>query len=687
MINKSYLKEYKVQDIDIIKLLNLMPLHIYWKDRNSVYLGSNLAHAQIFGYSSPSEIIGKTDFQLSSDISLAQSWIQNDKKIMQSGSPMVVEEAAIINNHEVIVLSYKAPFKDELGDIAGIIGISMDITEEKKKQKKIFEEKNKAQIALDNIIARLPAHVYWMDNNNHYLGCNDLHAESAGLKNRHDIIGKTNAEMSWAEKAEFLDAINDKVRITKAEFCEEETGNIADGIERTFLSRKTPLLDEHKNVVGVLGISFDITDRKQMEEELIKSKNAAESASRAKTEFLANMSHDMKTPLTGVVGMADLMAHDNGARELDRQRAETIYACGLQAVSLFDSCLELSKLEMSEWVTKTEIFSLQTLCDDIAALFLPKAQTKGISLTLEYDHALPQVVEGHRESLYRVLLNLVGNALKFTEKGNVTLRAALMPQKDAQHVNVELQVQDTGMGISEDKHQIIFEKLHRLTPAYEGKTEGSGIGLYIVDQYVKRMGGTIKVNSCIGEGSTFIVSIPFIVPANILPQHAAPLEISDIPPQIKIAQPLTEAVSSSENIKEQLLPHILLVEDMELIQFITKSLLSDAGFSVDIASTGKEALEKFSSKKYDFIYMDIGLPDIDGYTVTQEMRNKEVATGAEKTPIVALTGHGVIDVQAFCGEVGMQGVFSKPLTREQAEKVWQRYGKHELVDVPGLTIL
>ena len=270
----------------------------------------------------------------------------------------------------------------------------------------------------------------------------------------------------------------------------------------------------------------------------------------------------------------------------------------------------------------------------------------------------------------------------------MALRAVLRPQQDAQQVNVELQVQDTGIGIPEDKHQVIFEKLRRLTPAYEGKTQGSGIGLYIVDQYVKRMGGTINVNSCIGEGSTFIVSIPFkIVSANMLPQPAASLEISDIPAHIKIAQPLTETVASPENTSEQPLPRILLVEDMELIQFITKSLLSDAGFSVDIASTGKEALEKFSSKKYDFIYMDIGLPDIDGYTVTQEMRNKEVATGAEKTPIVALTGHGVIDVQAFCGEVGMQGVFSKPLTREQAEKVWQRYGKHELVDVPGLTIL
>jgi PAS domain S-box-containing protein len=676
--------------VDVEKLLNAIPLNVYWKDKNGVYVGCNISQATFFGFQSPADIIGKTDLELSGRQEAAKSWVENDQKIIQTGIPFIAEETGIFDNQKITTLSYKLPFKDDSGNIAGIMGISIDITAQKTLEERLSQEKKNAEIALENIIARLPGHVYWMDRHNKFLGCNDLQAKSAGLNSRFDIVGKDNSQMPWFDLADTLNTLNNQVMATGKEHVEEQEAQLADGTKRTFVSRKAPLLDEHGEVIGLLGISFDITDRKQMEEELIKSKNAAEAAARAKTEFLANMSHDMKTPLTGVVGMADLMAHDHDARDVDRHRAETIYACGLQAVSLFDSCLELSKMEMQEWLTHNEVFSLRKLLQDIQTLFIPRAQFQGLSFATEYDEALPEAVKGHRESLYRVLLNLVGNALKFTKTGGVILRALLTQPSDAQHISVELHVQDTGIGIPEDKHHIIFEKLRRLTPAYEGKIEGSGIGLYIVDQYVKRMKGTIQVKSRVGEGSTFIVSVPLtIAPKKILsePQDmVVPLEVASTTKTL-LSPPTINAESLQEKINTQALPHILLVEDMELIQFVTKSLLSNAGFAVDVASTGKEALAKFSAGKYDLIYMDIGLPDLDGYAVTQEMRHQEKLSGATTTPILALTGHGAVDVQAFCGKVGMQGVLSKPLTREQAEKVWQRYGKYEIVDVPGLTIL
>jgi len=395
--------------------------------------------------------------------------------------------------------------------------------------------------------------------------------------------------------------------------------------------------------------------------------------------------------LAGIVTTAEIIASDQDAPERDRQYASIISASGRQLASFFTSCLDLSKLGMQEWVSKTEIFSLRQLVNDIKILFAQQALSKGLMLIVEYDDTLPACVEGHRGSLYRVLLNLIGNALKFTEQGSITLRALRADLVDDHQVKVVFQVQDTGIGIPEDKHQVIFEKLRRLTPSYESKIEGSGIGLYIVEQFIKRMGGDIAVKSTVGEGSTFIITLPLKISSH------KTIESSDMVQSIESTLPITNTIQipnniamavTQERVNTEHLPRILLVEDTDIIQLVTKSLLSDTGFSVDIASTGEEAVEMFLPGKYGLIYMDIGLPKMNGYETVQAIRNKESSLKADKCiPIIALTGHGAVDVQEFCGQVGMQGILSKPLSREQAEKVWRCYGQHEPVAVPGLTVL
>ena len=552
------------------------------------------------------------------------------------------------------------------------------------------------QVFLDNITKSLPQYLFWKDENSIYLGCNNNFAELIGLDSHEQIIGKTDHDIQWQTSGHTLETFQQGDSYTLAGHPitnQEEILVLPSGKSLITLVSKLPIMDNGK-AIGIVGYFTDITEMKLKEQELIKAKEAAEVANRAKTEFLANMSHDVKTPLTGVVTMADIMVHDNTAREVDRERANIIFSSGQQIVSLFDSCLDLSKMEMQEWTSKTEIFSLKQLLNDIHALFTPKAISNHLSLNIEYDDTLPEAVEGHRASLYRVLLNLVGNAIKFTEQGNVILRALKIRQTDDQQVNVEFQVQDTGIGIPEDKHKIIFEKLHRLIPSYASKVEGSGMGLYIVDQYVKRMGGDIQVKSKVGEGSTFIVSLLLKIKSNAAlsatmtqPSKILMTEIPVTnvikPDSTNFAFTIHQEEGHSEN-----LARVLLVEDMEMIQFVTKSLLNNAGFSVDIASSGEEAVEMFEPSKYSLVYMDIGLPVMNGYETSLAIRVKEKSLNAKiKTPIIALTGHGAVDVQAFCSEAGMQGVLSKPLSREQAEKVWQRYGKHELTHVPGLTIL
>ena len=441
-----------------------------------------------------------------------------------------------------------------------------------------------------------------------------------------------------------------------------------------------PIFDTSNIHIGFAGIARDVTEEVLMARKLLVSKNAAEAANRAKTEFLANMSHDMKTPLSGIVTTAEVIANDPTSQERDRQFAAIISVSGKQLGEFFTSCLNLSKLEMEEWVSMTSVFCLRKLVQDIYDLYLPKAKGAGLDLSVICDLTIPDAVQGHRDSLYRALLNLMGNALKFTQKGSVTLRVLCGEVIDEEHTRILFEVEDTGIGIPEDKFKVIFEKLQRLTPAYSSNIEGSGIGLYIVDQFIKRMGGSIHVDSELGKGSKFTVSVPMSIARGV------PIDELDVASSLEIEVPVFKIPELSSTVDSNGL-RVLLVEDVPIIQIATKSLLNGAGFYVDTVSSGQEALDLCESNNYGVIYMDMGLPDMQGYEAAALIRQQQKAAGQSPTPIIALTGHGATDVQFFCRHAGMQGVLSKPLLREHAEKVWQRYVDQQDVVVPGLTEL
>lgn len=530
--------------------------------------------------------------------------------------------------------------------------------------------RNKAdQVCLEEIVSYMPGNVYWTDKSGKYLGCNENVAKVLKLNSTKDIVGKTIHELIVDKKiADEVEKIDAEVIRNNKEVVSEQEAFDAEGSWAVYFTRKLPLHDETGKVNGVLGVSLDITERKLAEKALVKAKEQAESANRAKTEFLANMSHDVKTPMVGIMGVADLMMHNPAW--CTPEKAAMIHASALQVLHFFNNCLELSKLEMTEWDVKEEELSLKSLLDEMSTLFMPQSQSKGLDFTVSYDEKVPEQLLGSRASLYRVILNLVGNALKFTQKGEIHLRVFLKESLSEDAMLVGIEVKDTGIGIPEDKQTIIFEKLRRLTPSYEGKIEGSGIGLYIVDQYVKRMGGRVHVKSTPGEGSVFTVLLPMQVAVPTIESNTEGYSISS---------------SSSVEIKKT--ARILLVEDNAVVQMVTKNLLNDIGFSVDVASTGAEAVEVFSPEKYELVFMDIGLPDIDGYEVTRTIRQKERAFNTEKTPIVALTGHAALDVQSSCKEVGMQGVISKPIQRHQIEGIWQSYGESKPTQVEGLIVL
>ena len=671
--------ETNIEGVNFKDIVNQMPAHVYWKNAKGQCLGASNLQCKNLGYTR-SSILGTSAFDYFPR-EQAEKIIAVDQQVLSTGIPIVCEEISNeIDGRTCRYLSSKIALRDRNNKIVSLLGVSVEITDARKQE---IERKN----LLETIIALMPGHVYWVDRNNVYQGCNDIQAKSAGLSSREEIIGKRNKDLPWNTNtliSQVIDSANEEIMSSGQAKILEEPVSHNSGEKGYCLSSKVPLRDTEGKVIGLLGISIDITEKKKAEQELIKAKEAAEAANRAKTEFLANMSHDVKTPLSGVIGMADLMKHDSVGQ--DRQRAEAIYACGMQLLAFFNSCLDLSKLEMTGWASTEEVFSLERMLQEIGALFSPSAQMKGLKLTVDADPALPPAVRGHRASVYRVILNLVGNALKFTPKGSVQVRGFLAETLSPNQVVVGLEVKDTGIGIPEDQQEIIFEKMRRLTPAYEGKVEGSGIGLYIVDQYVKRMNGEIQVNSIVGQGSSFIVLLPLTLASeNELRDQE---DVEGFSPAY-IAQPIIsplEKIEKKYDLPENA-PRVLLVEDNPLIQHVTQSLLNGAGFEVDVAATGAEAIKKFSPEKYRLIYMDIGLPDQDGYAVTQAIRTKEAELKAIQVPIIALTAHGAMDVEAFCSRAGMQGVLSKPLTREQARAVWKKFGLGQPEKVSGLTII
>lgn len=542
---------------------------------------------------------------------------------------------------------------------------------------------------LEKVLAATGGNVYWLDQDGVYQGCNDNVAKILGLKSRKEIVGLRDQDLlrygNWTIKqANAFSADTQEVIQTKRPKYNVEEPVVYDqgGHAVYFLTTRIPIFDEEENVIGVVGTSTDITALRKAQESLVIAKQEAEAANQTKTEFLANMSHDVKTPLSGLIAASEVLALRTKNQD-DKKMLEEIYRCGQRLMSFFENCIELSKMDMAELQAIEKVFSIKQLTESIYDLFVPRATQKKLLFSVHLDANLPSIIIGNQNNIYRVILNLIGNAMKFTEKGSVDLSIKLDKRVEDDLI-IKVIVKDTGIGIPKEKQKIIFEKLERLTPSYYNKQEGHGIGLYIVDQYVKAMHGFIHLDSDIGQGSTFTITLPVKASKTPEPDLAKPpkLTVNEVPSAARlnsnpIRKPLPIKLPPSS-------PRVLLVEDNLMIQTVTKEIIHAAGAMVDVASCGQEAIDLFSPGKYCLIYMDVGLPDMDGYVVAQHLREKEVGNKAKPTPIIALSAHASEDIKTFCLNASMDGILSKPLSIQQAQDLLKHYNKAPS-KVKGLT--
>lgn len=514
----------------------------------------------------------------------------------------------------------------------------------------------KNELYLYNILrADLPGVTfYWMDKNSTVLGCNRMQATLFGLDSPADFIGK---DVYYLGKLNGWDrAVCDKIRendievMRTGETISHEENVSLYGKQHVFLSYKTPLQNEQGKVLGIFGFSVDITPQKKAELLAIKAKNAAEMANTTKTEFIRNMSHDLRTPLSGIIGISSFIS-DSSESGLIKEYAQDIHQAGTSLLHLLDEIIETAELDSPAPAYEKSCFELKKVYNDIVNMFKPALQQKGITLTQQYDNNIPDFFFGEALLLDRILLNLLGNAVKFTEKGNINFAVALLKKANGR-ATVKFTITDSGIGIPEDKISIIFDKFTRVSSAYGSNTKGSGLGLYLVKRFCDYLGGTIDVNSTLGVGSTFTVTVQFLLPTpEQLPQN----------PQ---ATPSPDSAKTAKNNLTQAPAHVLLIEDTKLPRIAAQNLLSTHGFIVETAESATEAIGKLAHAKFDIIYMDIGLPDGDGLDITKSIRQNPGHPN-NKTFIAVLSAHVGSDQQQACRDAGAQIILQKPLTEEK----------------------
>jgi len=538
-----------------------------------------------------------------------------------------------------------------------------------------------SDIALKYIVAYMPGHVYWKDKDGVYRGCNDRQAVSLGYKYGKEIVGKTDFDLPWPEGSAELFRENDLTVMESLKPISIEERGTFDGKEVLLLTEKIPLLDREGQALGVLGISLDIT-------ELERAKKDAEKASQVKSEFIANMSHDLRTPMTGVLGvLSELSYLENDMRSALKDHPEALKALEPilkqtsdfvsiaktstdELLAMFNDILETIQLDSGKVDSEPEVFELRSVVEKQMNLLVSVAKEKRITFEAEFDKGIPKKLFGLRRLLDRILVNLISNALKFTQKGSVTVFLSCLSCEGEgldKKAMLRISVEDTGIGVPSDKFNEIFENFSRLTASHSGVYKGSGLGLYAVKRYVEAMGGEIFIESKIGEGSHFIVHLPFkVIEADDLTE-AEQSKDSIIMANSTPIKPLTKKASQDDSCSDAM---ILIVEDNLAAATAIKIMLARFGYSADHAKTGKDAVAMVSSKAYRLVLMDIGLPDIDGLEATKQIR-AGVDPVRSSVPIVALTSH--LRKRDDCLEVGMQDLIQKPADAQKIQGLVDRY--------------
>lgn len=514
----THISHTLVEDI----LYNLPGL-IYWKNINSQYVGFNKNVVTLSGLSREN-LLGKTDKELNWGKEEAEKFQRDDQEVMETGTVKITEYEIPIKRPDgnfMIVRTEKSRLYDREGNIAGVLGVALDITDQKILEEKLIKEKEKAQILsqdafhnFEYIISRMPGYIYWKSAESQYMGCNNNLAKISHLDKPADIVGKTDEDFEWGkEQADQFKKDDEKIMMTGETLTTEYELPIKreDGHRLYVRTDKLPFYDKTGKVIGVLGVGVDITDQKILEKNIIEEKDKAEIANKIKTEFVRNMEHDIRTPFNGVWGLSTILWE----KETDLEKKELlgdIVSCAKELLDYCNGILDFSKIEANTLPVLSKKFDLIHLVNGVINIEKPAAKQKNLLLDLACNSNLPKIVIGDPYRLSRVLINLISNAVKFTHNGYIHVKASQIEIKDDGRSIIRFIIEDTGIGFTQDKKEYIYEKFTRLLPSNQGVYKGLGLGLSIVKQFIEEMDGEVAVKSEPGKGTVFYCTFPFKLP-------------------------------------------------------------------------------------------------------------------------------------------------------------------------------
>ena len=533
------------------------------------------------------------------------------------------------------------PWRGPDGDVGGMIMCSYDITAMVEALERTERSEERLKLALQ--IADI--HVFEMDYLRRELvkvGAEDSFFE---VTNTYEGLERDIWKVVHPKDREAVQEAWNRHAADGAPFYPEYRVARTDGQEVWVAGTARLITDETGRPRRLLGALQNVTERKAQERALIRAKEEAEAANRAKSAFLATMSHEIRTPLNGVLGMAQAM----GADELtptQRERLEVIHQSGESLLAILNDVLDLSKIEAGKLELEDAEFDLADLARAVHATFAAVAQNKGLSFELSFERGARGVYHGDPVRVRQVLWNLVSNALKFTDRGRVKVRVA---RKGGALV---FEVADTGIGIAPDQLANLFRKFEQADASTTRRFGGTGLGLAICRELTELMGGEISASSTRGHGATFTVRLPL---QKVARRKAPPKPAPPAPQETDAERPV----------------RVLAAEDNGMNQLVLRTLLAQVGVDPVIVPDGREAVAAWERADWDVILMDIQMPVMDGPTATALIRTREVATRRRRTPIVALTANAMSHQVAEYMAAGMDGYVAKPIEAARLYKVLQ----------------